>query len=165
MKECDFCLLNWIRKCPFIQVHVYTVGGSNLSPKTELKHGGAITDCAFSPNDEYLVACDTYRKLILYKVPEFQVSDSVSCLDFFTRLFLCIRCFCIPQLAHKKEWGFHNARVNCVAWSPNSLLVASGSLDTAIIIWSVTDPSKHTIIKSKPFYFCNCCNIILNGSF
>lgn len=57
--------------------------------------------------------------------------------------------FCILQPAHNKEWGFHNARVNTVAWSPNSLLVASGSLDTTIIIWSVTNPAKHTIIKSE----------------
>lgn len=53
------------------------------------------------------------------------------------------------QPAHKQEWGFHNARVNCVAFSPNSLLVASGSLDTTIIIWYVNAPAKHTIIKSK----------------
>jgi len=53
------------------------------------------------------------------------------------------------QLAHNREWGFHNARVNSVAWSPNCDMVASGSLDTTIIIWSVTNPAKHTIIKSK----------------
>lgn len=57
--------------------------------------------------------------------------------------------YLIFQLAHNKEWGFHNARVNCVAWSPNSKQVASGSLDTTIIIWSVAFPAKHTIIKSK----------------
>lgn len=55
------------------------------------------------------------------------------------------------QPAHNKEWGFHNARVNKVAWSPNSTLVASGSLDTTIIIWSIASPAKHTIIKSKSF--------------
>lgn len=55
------------------------------------------------------------------------------------------------QLAHNREWGFHNARVNSVAWSPTSDMVASGSLDTTIIIWSVTNPAKHTIIKSKCF--------------
>ncbi|RLU26215.1 hypothetical protein DMN91_000008 [Ooceraea biroi] len=52
------------------------------------------------------------------------------------------------KLAHNREWGFHNARVNSVAWSANSDMVASGSLDTTIIIWSVTNPAKHTIIKN-----------------
>lgn len=55
------------------------------------------------------------------------------------------------QPPHNKEWGFHNARVNCVAFSPNSELVASGSLDTTIIIWFVNSPAKHTIIKSTYF--------------
>ncbi|CAD7005464.1 unnamed protein product [Ceratitis capitata] len=77
----------------------------------------------YSPDNKYLVACDANRKVILYAVEEY-------------------------KLAHNKEWGFHNARVNTVAWSPNSLLVASGSLDTTIIIWSLTNPSKHTIIKN-----------------
>lgn len=52
-------------------------------------------------------------------------------------------------MAHKQDWGFHSARVNCIAWSPNSKQVASGSLDTTIIVWSVSSPNKHTIIKSK----------------
>ena len=53
------------------------------------------------------------------------------------------------QVATKDEWGFHTAKVNCVAWSPDSTLVASGSLDTSIIVWSVEKPNKHLIIKSK----------------
>ncbi|XP_046990675.1 actin-interacting protein 1 [Schistocerca americana] len=105
------------------KVHIYAMTGANLSPKLELSHLGALTDCAFSPDGQYLVACDSNRKVILYKLPDY-------------------------QLAHNKEWGFHNARVNTVAWSPNSLLVASGSLDTTIIVWSVQNPAKHTIIKN-----------------
>lgn len=105
------------------KVHVYSLVGTTLSPKVELEHLGPVTDCAYSPDGAYLVACDANRKVILYKVPEY-------------------------QLAHNKEWGFHNARVNTVAWSPNSLLVASGSLDTTIIIWSVQSPAKHVIIKN-----------------
>jgi len=105
------------------KVHIYTFEDSSLSPKTELEHLGPLTDCSYSPDSQYLVACDANRKVILYKLPDY-------------------------QLAHNKEWGFHNARVNTVAWSPNSQLVASGSLDTAIIIWSVLNPAKHTIIKN-----------------
>nr|CAD7446755.1 unnamed protein product [Timema bartmani] len=105
------------------KVHIYTLSGTSLVPKQELEHLGPLTDCAYSPDNKFLVACDANRKVILYQLPDY-------------------------QLAHKKEWGFHNARVNCVAWSPNSLLVASGSLDTTIIIWSTHNPAKHTIIKN-----------------
>lgn len=59
-----------------------------------------------------------------------------------------LRSVCGFQLAHNKEWGFHTARVNSVAWSPDSRRVASGSLDTAVIVWSVDQPAKHVIIKS-----------------
>ncbi|KAL0269939.1 UNVERIFIED_CONTAM: hypothetical protein PYX00_007514 [Menopon gallinae] len=105
------------------KVHIYTLSGSSLSLKMELEHLGPVTDCAYSPDGEYLVACDANRKVILYKTSDY-------------------------QLAHNKEWGFHTARVNTVAWSPDSKLVASGSLDTTIIIWSLQSPAKHTIIKN-----------------
>ncbi|XP_067647867.1 actin-interacting protein 1 [Eurosta solidaginis] len=105
------------------KVHVYSLKGTALEEKTELQHLGPVTDCAYSPDNKYLVACDANRKVILYAVEDYK-----------------------PP--HNKEWGFHNARVNTVAWSPNSLLVASGSLDTTIIIWSVNNPAKHTIIKN-----------------
>lgn len=106
------------------KIHIYSLAGAQLDLKMELEHLGAITDCAYSPNNKYLVACDSNRKVVLYAVPEYKP-------------------------AHNKEWGFHNARVNSVAWSPDSTLVASGSLDTTIIIWSLASPAKHTIIKSK----------------
>ncbi|EFN72255.1 Putative actin-interacting protein 1 [Camponotus floridanus] len=69
--------------------------------------------------------------------------------DNKVRFFIYVFNICEKYvLAHNREWGFHNARVNSVAWSPNSDMVASGSLDTTIIIWSVTNPAKHTIIKN-----------------
>ncbi|KAL1461035.1 hypothetical protein WDU94_012967 [Cyamophila willieti] len=105
------------------KVHIYELNNKTLTPKTELDHLGPVTDCTFSPSNEYLVASDANRKVILYTVPAF-------------------------TLAHNKEWGFHNAKVNCVAWSPDSALVASGSLDTTIIIWSLAQPAKHIIIKN-----------------
>lgn len=55
-------------------VHVYQLNGTTLSPKSELQHLGPITDCSYSPDNKYLVACDTNRKVILYSVPEYKVS-------------------------------------------------------------------------------------------
>lgn len=106
------------------KVHIYELCGDSLDQIKEVEQLGAVTDLAYSPDEKYLVTCDAHRKVILYSVPEYE------------------------QL-NKSEWGFHNAKVNTVAWSPDSLLVASGSLDTNIIIWSVEKPTKHIIIKSK----------------
>ncbi|XP_065353027.1 actin-interacting protein 1 isoform X1 [Cloeon dipterum] len=104
-------------------VHIYTLNGTTLAEKTTLEHLGPVTDCSYSPDGQYLVACDANRKVILYKTDDY-------------------------KHAHNKEWGFHTARVNTVAWSPDSASVASGSLDTTIIVWSVSKPNKHLIIKN-----------------
>ncbi|XP_019880365.1 actin-interacting protein 1 [Aethina tumida] len=105
------------------KVHLFELKGDELSPLQELEHLGPVTDVAYSPDDKYLVACDANRKVVLYETTEY-------------------------KKANNQEWGFHNARVNCVAWSPDSQLVASGSLDTSIIVWSVDKPAKHIIIKN-----------------
>jgi len=107
-----------------IQVHIYSLEGTTFTLKRSLSHAGGVTDLVYSPDGEYLVAADTNRHVILYLVPSY-------------------------ELTSKQEWRFHNARVNCLAWSPNSKLIASGSLDTTVIVWSVDQPSKHLVIKSK----------------
>lgn len=43
---------------------------------------------------------------------------------------------------------YHTARINCLAWSPNSSMIATGSLDTCVIIYEVNKPaSDRTTIK------------------
>ncbi|XP_069948850.1 actin-interacting protein 1 isoform X1 [Cherax quadricarinatus] len=105
-------------------IHVYTLSGNTLTEKTTLEHLGPVTDLAYSPDNHFLVACDANRKVVVYSLPSYEKFNKI-------------------------EWGFHNARINCVAWSPDSLLVASGSLDTMIIIWSISHPNKHIIIKNS----------------
>lgn len=105
------------------KVHVFLRNAFNLSPKLELDHLGAITDVKYSPCGSFLAACDTNRKIIVYRLPGY-------------------------ELAHNQEWGFHTARVNSIEWSPDSRCVASGSLDTSVIIWSMDNPAKHIIIKN-----------------
>ncbi|CAG9568351.1 unnamed protein product [Danaus chrysippus] len=103
------------------KVHIYSL--SDLSVINELQHLGPVTDARYSPDSRYLVACDAHRKIILYTTEEY-------------------------KLAHKAEWGFHTARVNRVAWSPDSSRVVSGALDTCLIVWSVAAPTKHIVIKN-----------------
>lgn len=105
------------------KVHVYQLENNQLIEVKVLDQLGPITDVCYSPDGKYLVTSDANRKVVLYGLPEFEIMN-------------------------KQEWGFHNAKVNCVAWSPDSLLVASGSLDTSIIIWSVEKQTKHIIIKN-----------------
>ncbi|KAK4313062.1 hypothetical protein Pmani_015581 [Petrolisthes manimaculis] len=104
-------------------IHIYTFTSNTLTEKKTLQHLGPVTDVKYSPDNKYLVACDTNRKVVVYTLPSYEKFNKI-------------------------EWGFHNARVNCVAWSPDSLMVASGALDTMIIIWSMKQPNKHIIIKN-----------------
>uniref|UniRef100_T1J0Z1 Actin-interacting protein 1 n=1 Tax=Strigamia maritima TaxID=126957 RepID=T1J0Z1_STRMM len=105
------------------KVHIYKLNGHNLSHKISLNHIGGVNDVKYSPDGQYLAACDTNRKVIVYRLPGY-------------------------EKAHNQEWGFHTARVNSVAWSPDSTMVASGSLDCNVIVWSMNNPMKHIIIKN-----------------
>jgi len=107
------------------KVHIYSYSDccDSIEAKIELEHRDCITDVAYSPDGQYLAVTDANRKVVLYSASTY-------------------------ELAHNVEWGYHTARVNCLAWSPNSLYLASGSLDASIIIWDVQNPSKHVSHKS-----------------
>lgn len=47
---------------------------------------------------------------------------------------------------------YHTARVTCLAWSPNSSLLASGSVDMSAIVWDVNNSvsSRRTIKRAHP---------------
>lgn len=40
---------------------------------------------------------------------------------------------------------FHTARINCLAWSPDSSMVATGSVDTCVIIYEIAKPASSRI--------------------
>lgn len=47
-----------------------------------------------------------------------------------------------------KDMLYHTARINCLAWSPDNTKVATGSLDTHVIIYELSKPaSDRTTIK------------------
>ncbi|XP_077544094.1 actin-interacting protein 1 flr [Haemaphysalis longicornis] len=104
------------------KVHVYVLKARNLTEKKVLDQGGAITDVRYSPDGQYLAASDANRMVRLY------LSETY-------------------EPAHKLDWCFHTARVNCIGWSPDSKHLATGSLDTGVIVWSTEQPTKHINIK------------------
>jgi len=40
---------------------------------------------------------------------------------------------------------FHTARINSLAWSPNNKMVATGSIDTCVIVYEVDKPASSRI--------------------
>lgn len=88
----------------------------------KLEHRGGITCLEYSDDGENLVVGDANRKIVVYN------SQYVQC--------------------NKQEMGYHTAKVNCVSWCPESSTeFVSGSLDTALIVWDVTDPNNYTHLK------------------
>lgn len=55
------------------KTHIYTLNNTELQLKIELDHLGSVTDCCYSPNNKYLVACDSHRKVTVYDVTEYKV--------------------------------------------------------------------------------------------
>uniref|UniRef100_A0A0K0D5H4 WD_REPEATS_REGION domain-containing protein n=1 Tax=Angiostrongylus cantonensis TaxID=6313 RepID=A0A0K0D5H4_ANGCA len=104
------------------KLHVYSLNGTTLVEKKLLSHSSPISSVAFSPNGEFLVATDSGRKVVPYSIAS----------DF--------------KVVAEKEWTFHTAKVNCVAWSTDNCHIATGGLDTNIIIWDIKRSGEHPII-------------------
>lgn len=104
------------------KVHILSLENGQLSETKIMDHRGGVTAVKFSPDGKHLAAADGNRKIVLYKTADF-------------------------TLAHETEWGFHTAKVNCLAWSPNSQILVSGGLDTNLIAWYPNQPTKHHIVK------------------
>jgi len=60
-------------------VHVYSLAGNTLHEKTALEHNGAVTSLKYSPDGSMLAAGDTYRKVLLYQLPDYTVCYTVRC--------------------------------------------------------------------------------------
>lgn len=58
------------------KIHIYQLNGTQLELKSEINHLGPLTDCAYSPDNKYLVACDANRKVILYNATDYTVSNA-----------------------------------------------------------------------------------------
>ncbi|KAI9099792.1 nitrous oxide reductase [Phlyctochytrium arcticum] len=104
------------------KIHIFTFANETLTERGTLEgNRGPITALSYSPNGKWLAAADTQRNVFAFDTATGELKIN--------------------------QWVFHNARITSVAWSPDSLHAASGSLDTNVEIWSVDKPMKHVSIK------------------
>ncbi|XP_020225533.1 actin-interacting protein 1-2 isoform X1 [Cajanus cajan] len=104
------------------KLRIYSVSGDTVKEVSVLeKHRGAITAIRYSPDVSMFASADMNREAVVWD----RVSKEVKVNNML----------------------FNTARINCLAWSPDSTLVATGSLDTCVIIYEVGKPasSRRTI--------------------
>merc|ERR1719318_863714 len=76
-------------------LRVYSTVGGSTDLVQEITLTGSAMDLSFSPDQKYLVSADSNRKVTLFTAGTYEKPTN-------------------------KEWGFHTAKVNCVAWAPPS---------------------------------------------
>jgi WD40 repeat protein len=55
-------------------LHIYGLESGKISSEKEtLSHGGGVMAVAYSSDGEYLVSGDSYRKVIVYSLPKYEV--------------------------------------------------------------------------------------------
>ncbi|KAL6584490.1 Actin-interacting protein 1-2 [Orobanche minor] len=102
------------------KLHVFSVVGDTLKEEAVLeKHRGAITVIRYCPDVSMFASADANREAVVW--------DSSS------------------REVKLKNMLYHTARINCLAWSPDSSMVATGSLDTCVIIYEVDKPASNRI--------------------
>ncbi|XP_050231429.1 actin-interacting protein 1-2-like [Mercurialis annua] len=105
------------------KLHVYSISGEKLNEVAVLeKHRGAISVIRYSPDVSMFASADLNREAVVWD----RASKEVKLNNML----------------------YHTARINCLAWSPNSSMVATGSLDTCVIIYEIGKPvSSRVTIK------------------
>lgn len=104
-------------------LHVYALAsGGNFEEKKSLKHDGAVTAVGYSGNGSYLAAGDSNRKIKVYSMAD----------DYANKV--------------GESWTAHTAKVLCLAWCPDNVKIASGSIDTNVVVWNIEKPQNITKI-------------------
>ncbi|KAG5014827.1 hypothetical protein AAZX31_08G050800 [Glycine max] len=102
------------------KLHIYSVSGDTLVEEVVLeKHRGAISVIRYSPDVSMFASGDVNREAVVWDRASREVK--------------------------LKNMLYHTARINCLAWSPDSHRIATGSLDTCVIIYEVDQPASSRI--------------------
>ncbi|KAK3029959.1 hypothetical protein RJ639_037914 [Escallonia herrerae] len=176
------------------KLHVYSVKGDTLTEEAILeKHRGVVTVIRYSPDVSMFASGDANREAVVWDRVSREVFLAISRLRFTAQVatwnFLFANCsspFKASEIrsglgvqvgwqdglggVKLKNMLYHSARINCLAWSPDSSMVATGSLDTCVIIYDVSKPASSRItIKGAhlggvyALAFTDECSVVSSG--
>ncbi|CAM6093161.1 unnamed protein product [Calypogeia fissa] len=108
------------------KLYVYSIDGDTLIEGTVLeKHRGPVTVVRFSPDGSMIASGDQNREAVVWSKNSGNWQVKV------------------------KNMLYHTARITTLAWSPDSLSVATGSVDTSVYVYDVTKAAAtRTVIKN-----------------
>ncbi|CAL9173947.1 unnamed protein product [Musa hybrid cultivar] len=102
------------------KLHIYSITGDALTEEAVLeKHRGTITAICYSPDASMFASADSNREAVVWDRESREVK--------------------------LKNMLYHTARINCLAWSPDNHLIATGSLDTSVIVYELDKPASNRI--------------------
>ncbi|GAV50704.1 hypothetical protein ZYGR_0Z01270 [Zygosaccharomyces rouxii] len=99
-------------------IEVFKASDLSVSYKLPTALRAAGSYISFSPSEKYLAVGEVMGKITLFDLETKEIKTS--------------------------RWAFHTSRINAISWQPSEKedLVATGSLDTNIFIYSVEKPMK-----------------------
>ncbi|CAH8495330.1 unnamed protein product [Schistosoma turkestanicum] len=86
----------------------------------------------FSPNGEILARANSDRSVNLFSVTYEGGEHDLPTL----------------KSALSEYWQRHSARITCISWSPNGRRLATGGIDSSIVIWSLDEPNKPVVLAA-----------------
>ncbi|THU62973.1 hypothetical protein C4D60_Mb01t10800 [Musa balbisiana] len=102
------------------KLHIYSIAGDTLTEEAVLeKHRGTITAICYSPDASMFASADSNREAVVWDRESREVK--------------------------LKNMLYHTARINCLAWSSDNHLIATGSLDTSVIVYELDKPASNRI--------------------
>ncbi|KAK4280719.1 hypothetical protein QN277_012303 [Acacia crassicarpa] len=102
------------------KLHIYSISGDTLTEEAVLeRHRGAISVIRYSPDVSMFASGDVNREALVWNRASREVK--------------------------LKNMLYHSARINCLAWSPDNSRIATGSLDTCVIIYEIDQPVSNRV--------------------
>ncbi|KAH7442749.1 hypothetical protein KP509_03G102300 [Ceratopteris richardii] len=103
------------------KLYIYSVKGDTLLQEAVVEgHRGPVTTVRYSPNGSMFASGDSNREAFVW--------DGVS------------------HEVKMKNMVYHTAKITCLAWSPDNLKVATGSVDTNIFVYNLEKPVSAKIM-------------------